>query len=118
METITQPVIMLYRMYVWGDSQYFPDMNKPGQSLYAWRAEMPITAWEGNPFAHRLSGWNEADVLRLEHPFSCLHYFFPDEETVQRKKAWREGLGIHKVEPHPLTTFGPLETLPPWAKVE
>ncbi len=117
METIDQSVIMLYRLYVWGDEEYFPDMSLPGQSLYAWRMTMPIIAWEGNPFSHRLSGWSEADVLRLEHPFACLHFFFPDEETVKRKKEWREGIGIHEEEPHPLTTFGPLKALPDWARV-
>jgi hypothetical protein len=117
METIPQPVIMLYRLYVWGNDRYFPEMNHAGQALYAWRASMPIRAWERDPLAHRMSGWNGADEKRLEHPLSCLHYFFPDEATVARKKAFREGIGKVPFEPHPLKSFGSLEVLPAWATI-
>jgi glycosyltransferase involved in cell wall biosynthesis len=116
METINGRIIMLYRLYIWGQDKYFADMNRFGQSLYAWRLPSKIRAWEGDPLKHRISGWNPEDEIRLESPLSCLHYFFPDEETVERKKAFREGLGIHKYEPHPLAAFGPLQPLPKWAR--
>lgn len=115
MEIIPQPVIMLYRIYIWGKDRYFPEMNNAGQSLYAWRTSMPIRAWEGDPLAHRMGGWDGADEKRLEKPLCCLHYFFPDEATVARKKAFREGIGKVPFEPHPLTSFGSLEVLPAWA---
>jgi glycosyltransferase involved in cell wall biosynthesis len=118
MEAIPQRVIMLYRLYIWGNDRYFPDMNKSGQSLYAWLTSMSIRAWEGDPLAHRMGGWNGADEKRLEKPLCCLHYFFPDEATVARKKAFREGIGKVPFEPHPLKSFGSLEVLPAWAKIE
>lgn len=118
MESSPQPVIMLYRIYIWGNDQYFPEMNHAGQSLYAWRTSMPIRAWEGDPLAHRMEGWSGEDEKRLMPPLSCLHYFFPDEATVARKKAFREGIGKVRFEPHPLKSFGPLSALPDWAKVK
>lgn len=117
MDKATMPVISLYRLYIWGQDRYFPEMNYPGQSLYAWRlGDIPIRAREWDPFQHRLMGWIKEDEEKLLEPFCCLHYFFPNEAAVKRKKAFREGLGIHKIEPHPLHSFGQLDPLPDWAR--
>jgi nucleoside-diphosphate-sugar epimerase len=67
----------------------------------------------GWPTAMRLAA-KDHDVCVVDN---YLHYFFPDEATVARKKAFREGIGKVEFEPHPLQSFGSLESLPVWAKI-
>lgn len=115
-ETATKPVVELYRLYIWGSDQYFPDMNLPGQSLYAWRADWPIRASEVDPMRHIITGWQpDTDALKLEPPYACLHYTWPDEVELQRKMDFYAG--IREVEMiHPLLCRGALEELPGWAR--
>ncbi len=120
MEATNKDVIMLYRLYVYGESQHFPKMNEPGQSIYAWRPDTGIRAWEGNPWKHRIINWSpEANnILRLERPLACLHYFCPDEETIQRKLDFYH-MSLeqpHAEHPRYAESNGPLKLLPDWAK--
>ena len=115
LEAISENVVMLYRLYVWGNDQYFPEMNKPGQSLYAWRASVSVRASEDDPWQHTME-WPDCTELRLEQPLCCLHYYCPDEKTVERKLEFYRKSGEQKNAAHPLKVNGPLEELPEWAK--
>lgn len=116
LEATDKRVILLYRLYVYGTDQYFPEMNKPGKSLYAWRSSVPVRAVEDEAWGSHCipQAWEEADVLELEKPLSCLHYFSQDEKTIERKLKFYEQNG--DTAQHPLKYGGPLEELPLWAK--
>lgn len=117
LEDTDKKVILLYRLYLWGSDQYFPDLNKVGQSLWSWRADMPVRALEDNPWSHDIIPcWSGDDVLNLEPPHACLHYFCPDEVTVKRKLSFYRDSGEQPEALHPLEGCGPLKELPEWAK--
>lgn len=116
MENAAYPTVWLYRIYVWGKDKYFPKLNDPGKSIYAWKPETGIVAREDDPLDCYLlnvpSGLSKERVV-LEQPFCVLHYFCQSEEIVQAKldfyKATRHALL------HPLKMGGPLADLPEWA---
>lgn len=113
-ENTESDLIYLYRLYVWGTNRYFPDLNKPGQSLYAWRSSVDVRADESNPWQHHIE-IPDAPILRLDLPYCCLHHFAPDEGTVQRKLVFYVQAEIPDIR-HPLAYGGQLEPLPEWAK--
>lgn len=112
-------VVQLYRLYVWGSDEYFPKLNETGQSLWGWRADVPVRALEDDPWSHDIAPvWNAGDVLNLEHPHTCLHYFCPDEATTIRKLEFYRNSGEQPEALHPLKGCGDLAQLPDWAKME
>lgn len=113
LEDTNDVAVFLYRLYIWGCIEYFPDMNKPGQSFYAWHRDLSIRGGDED-WRHRIKGIPDTGLL-LDHPYSCLHYFFPDEETEQRKAAFYRVVYDGRERPHPLKTNGKLELLPEWA---
>lgn len=119
LETTHQHSVFLYRMYIYKDDSWFPRMNWPGKSLWAWRADFPIRASVGDPRQHMMNFPRGMSVRELGYPLSCMHYFAESEETIAKKidfYAKNEEL----VMEHPLATpaFGPLELLPLWARWE
>lgn len=115
-EVYGHKAIFLYRLYIYHDNQYFPDMNKPGQSLWAWKANTKLKADETNPWQHMILNIPN-ERYNLEKPFCCLHYFCPDEETIQRKIEFYRRIAEIPEIVHPLRTGGVLETLPEWAHI-
>lgn len=116
LEDTDKQVVNLYRLYLWGHNQYFPALNKPGQSLWGWRAGMPIRALD-NDWSHDVPHtWQPEQELNLEQPHCCLHYFSPDEATVERKLKFYRESGEIKGALHPLEGCGELAQLPEWAK--
>lgn len=108
-------MVFAYRMYIIGQDEYFPDANKPGQSLWAWKSDVPVRADETVPEVFTM---NIPPVPRsnLFHPFSLLHYFYPDEETIQNKMKFYNTTGDAGGETvHPRLLFGRVEKLPEWA---
>lgn len=104
-----------FRLYMWGDTHYFPYMNRnfdPSyRSLWAWRPnEIDIRA---DPAYHHgtLTGLHP-DPYPIALPFCLLHKsWHPD--TVQRKVDRYNALGIPN--DHPLDFAGKPEPLPEWA---
>lgn len=116
LEQATEDAVLLYRLYVWGNDQYFPKLNEAGTSLWAWRSTVPVRALEDNPWSHDiLPCWKSS--LSLDYPLSCLHYFCPDEKTIERKLEFYRNSGEQPTALHPLEGCGELATLPEWAKV-
>jgi len=121
MEDTDRDIIMLYRLYIKGQDRYFPKMNDAGQSLYAWRTDQGVRAWEDNPLRHRMIGWEPgaANVLRLDRPLVCLHYFCPDAETEHRKLDFYRTVRDNPNAASPCQeggAHGHLAPLPAWAK--
>lgn len=114
--TVKLPSIFVYRLYLWGEDQWFPKMSKPGQSLWAWKpAEIDIWAKEGDLLNSGVEGLPaENKRVYLEQPLVCLHYFARNEEEVQRKIAQKAAIGQKSV--HPLESiYAPPQPLPDWA---
>jgi len=112
---IGNDVVFAYRMYMYGDGMWFPDMSIPGQSLWAWRSDSCIWASEIDPLKHELLNVPKVGEM-LDFPYTLMHYFAPDEETIQKKLAF-----YNKYKPqesaHPLDFCGKPEPLPEWARI-
>jgi len=108
--------IWIHRLYLYKEDKYFPDMNKPGQTVWAWKRTSPVWANESDPWRHEIRvKADPSDGFYLERPYCLLHKFAPDEETIQRKKNFYVMSGQHPSMQHPLKFGGRLESLPKWA---
>lgn len=116
LEDTDKQVVLLYRLYVWGQAEYFPRLNDPGKSLWAWHKDMPVRALD-NDWTHDIPMcWEPEQELKLEPPHACLHYFCPDEATVERKLTFYRESGEQPGALHPLQGCGEVATLPEWAR--
>lgn len=116
-------MVYAYRLFMLGTNRYFSGMNKKhdGQSLWAWRPFVPIRAKEDNDLVFEMEipkiykDGCMIPVSRLDRPYSLLHYFYPDEETFQRKKAQYVATGEVPKWYDPMVQFGRIEDAPEWA---
>ena len=115
LESSRHEMVFAYRIFVLGDDRYFPDMNKAGQSLWAWNQGVYIRADESNPLTFTMSIPNCIRMSILP-PLALLHYFYPDEETFQRKKSQYMATGEVPEYYDPISQFGKIESLPEWAR--
>lgn len=110
--------VHLYRMYVYLNDWYFPDMNKPGKSLWAWNPHL-VHVWcdeLGSPKEQNLLDHTpEQKPMELEFPYTTLHCFAQSEEEIERKRTWYARKGQPQL--HPLNGCGKLEPLPGWARI-
>lgn len=117
LESATEDAVLLYRMYVYGQEYWFPKMNWPGKSLWAWRASLPIRASLEDPKEHHMIFPRVMYRRELGYPLSCLHYFAETEASIQRKIKFyadvEEQIMIHPLESQ---AWGTLEELPDWAR--
>lgn len=107
----------LHRLYIWGADEYFPKYNGGGFALWAWKpGELGIRCEESSQtcFDSQMVGIDVSRAMILFPPFCCLHYFAPNEETIQRKLKRYEAWG--HPQRHPLdSVYAPPEPLPEWA---
>jgi len=115
MENCPEGAIFAFRMYIYGKDRYFPKMNDPGQSIWAWMpSKHNIYASEENPWKHCVRGIPEVG-LKLDKPNCLLHYFCPNESTIDRKLEFYKQSGQRPNALHPLDYCGNLRELPDWA---
>jgi len=108
-------VALAYRIYMWGDTQYFPDLNKAGQSLYGFTPDSGIRFDETDPWNVNLVSQDPLrSVYKFQYPYVLLHYFCPDLETVERKMKFYRESGQQPSYQHPLQSCGPLANIEPW----
>jgi glycosyltransferase involved in cell wall biosynthesis len=113
LETVTEGMVFVSRMFILGENEWFPEMT-PEQSLWAWKSDVPIRADEDS---YTISMHiPKVNTLRLEYPMALLHYFYPDEETLQRKKEQYIQTGEVLETYNPRMQFGQITQLPAWAK--
>lgn len=105
-----------FRLYLWGDTQYFPYMNRDFHddytSLWAWKpSEIDIHA---DPNVHHgtLVGLTDKNLFKLKPPYCLLHKSY-SPETIDAKLERYNSLGLTML--HPLETNGELRDLPLWA---
>lgn len=117
MEETTEHSLFLYRMYLYGTDQWFPEMNKPGKSLWAWKADVAMRALTSNPLRHHMYFQRGLSKRELDYPLSCLHYFAETEELIQRKMKFYSMVNeMEQLHPLQIPSYGPLEPLPDWAR--
>lgn len=112
-----QGAVFAYHLYILGQDKYFPKMNEPGPGLWAWQpSRINIYGDEKNTRSSALFGV-PSDGFKVKLPLALLHYFAPDEKTIQRKIVNKAAKGIGME--HPLTwQYAPAEELPEWALAE
>ena len=117
MDSCSDQMIFAFRMFVKYDYLWYPTMNYAGQSLWAWRSDVNVRAEETDPERFNMS-IPEVTTRRLLHPKALLHYFYPDEETIQKKLDFYSMTGeLGESKPlHPSQFMGREEVLPEWAK--
>lgn len=109
-------MVYVYRLYVYQKDRYFPTMNLPGQSFWAWCPNrVDIRANEdGDPREQNLViPWPHSKSWFLEKPFVLLHHFAQDDEHIEKKMRWYTAKGQPQL--HPLKGCGKLEDLPNYA---
>lgn len=119
LETTDKPSVFVYRLYIYGYDKYFSKMMKPGQSLWAWRPDIVDVYSDSQGFtgAGLKVNISENYRLRLEPPEVCLHYFYPNPETINKKMACYAARGTPVS--HPDTwIYAPADPLPDWATKE
>ncbi len=115
-ETEGYTAIFAYRLHIYGYDKYFPDLNKPGQSLWAWKLNSGIRA---NPESIIGPGMcnipSIATQLVLDHPYVLLHYAWPTEGVVSEKLEFYRTISNPETK-HPLEYGGKLAPLPDYAR--
>lgn len=107
--------INAFRLYMWGDDKYFPQMNNNFDmnytSLWAWKPKDVDIHADENIRHGTLVGLSE-NKISLHTPMCLLHKSY-GPNTIDAKMARYNALGLTMF--HPLDTNGELENLPEWA---
>jgi len=118
-ETSLFDTVFVSRLYVYGKDKHFPKMVKPFgnyvESLWAWKTSFNLELEESIRHLTIKNLPDENHRTNLVPPYCLLHYFAPDEETIQKKMDMQRKLVGHEVQ-HPLQFGGELDDLPEWAR--
>ena len=111
--------INAFRLYMWGDDQYFPFMNRGFDfdytSLWAWQPKVLDIHADPNVHHGTLTGLTKRNLFKLKPPYCLLHKsWHPD--TIDDKIKRQNAVGIQME--HPLKFAGTPEPLPEWAREE
>ena len=112
---LSYPQVNVFRLYLWGDYQYFPAMNNyfnpDYTSLWAWRPDV-LNIYADPSQLHGTILGVSGNNLKVETPLCLLHKSWRSE-TVQFKMDRYSAVGIAMT--HPLQSSGELLPLPEWA---
>lgn len=110
--------IFAYRLHILGGDRYFPRMNDAGQSIWAFSKHSKVRASEVDPWKHHINGIpSREESLYLEHPFILMHHSWPSEASIAEKQKRYQAI-YQTPYPHPTQSYGPLEPLPDYARIE
>jgi len=115
-ETSPHNYIYFNRLYTYHQTHYFPKLNRPGTSLWSWKAG--LLRADDVDFAAGFSSLREVrkgSRLELSFPYAGLHCFAPDDGEIERKLRFYRDSGLSPTMLHPLDFGGKLELLPDWA---
>lgn len=118
MESTDKKAIMAYRMYIYGEDKWFPRLNEPGQSIWAWRTGVCRaieTSTDDEEWHMRIPYPPKEVSLFLDWPLALLHRAYPNEKVVGQKLSFYRGSGQVPTMQHPKRFGGELEDLPAWA---
>jgi len=110
------PQVNAFRLYMWGDDQYFPKMNNNFDMLYtslwAWKPSEIDIHTDMTKRHGTILGTKDTEAFRLNIPMCLLHKsWHPD--TIDKKVEWYNKIGLPTS--HPLKFAGVPEKLPGWA---
>lgn len=107
-------IVLAYRIYIYLGKYYFPGLNDPGQSLYGFTPNSGIWFDESKEWSVDLTKpINDANTIAWEKPYSLLHHFAPDEQTIQSKLDFYLRSGQFETLNHP-STYGTMLPLERW----
>lgn len=108
--------VLAYQMFMYGQDQYFPQLNEPGPGLYAWRKDSGIRFSEVDPWNVDLVSQEplKQGMYDIALPACCLHYFCPDPETMVAKHNFYTKSGQQPGHLLPTESCGPLMPLLSW----
>jgi len=110
------PQINAFKLYMWGEKQFFPKMNDNFNPLYtslwAWKpSELNIRA--DNDFKHGTIVGVMDDPMPVLPPYCLLHYSWSPDTIVSKVQKYNDiGLPMN----HPLEFAGTPEPLPDWVE--
>jgi len=118
LESVLEPQVNAFRLYMWGEDQYFPYMNRDFDmdytSLWAWRPR-DIGIWADPSRRHGTILGITDEPYKLNIPYCLLHRsWHPD--TIEQKMERYNKVGVPMN--NPLDFAGELKPLPEWAKSE
>jgi len=114
----TKSTVFAYRLFLGERETYYPDLNAPGQTLWAWRPSLvTIRAQEENPWVQWMTGipGTKRRTL-LAEPYVLLHRVWPDEATITRKLDFYRRTGEIPNANHPSQFAGRAVPIPTWAR--
>jgi len=116
LESSVFPQVNVFRLYMWGEKEFFPKMNDNFNplftSLWAWKpVELNVRA--DNDFKHgTIIGLMDNPLLVLP-PYCLLHYSWSPDTIVSKVQKYNDiGLPMN----HPLDFAGIPEPLPEWVE--
>lgn len=117
LEDCPLPQVNAFRLYLWGDTRYFPFMNRDFDeaytSLWAWRPDTVDIRPNPDLRHGTLTGLaEELLTMRLKAPYCLLHKSW-SRETIKEKMKRYNALGLPME--HPFTFAGRPKRLPEWA---
>ena len=108
--------VNMNRLYVYGKHHYYPRLNMPGQSVWAWNRKSGVRADEANPMVHTMLGVADPTGVHVPaFPCALIHYGWPNDAEIERKIKFYHSTGEGVLSNHPHEWAGPMEHLPEWA---
>lgn len=109
--------INAFRLYLWGDTEYFPKMNNwfdpLYRSLWAWKPSKLNVRADLSKHHGTILGTVDKSAFPIELPCCLLHKsWHPD--TIEEKLKFYKDIGIQMG--HPYMFAGKPESLPEWAR--
>lgn len=108
-------VLMVKRLYLYKDGEYFPRMSDAGLGLWAWRASVSVRASTEDPWNHHMEIPDHAARGSIIEPRVLLHYSWPDDEEIRRKAAFYKIAKDMEIDWNPVAFGGGLAPIPEWA---
>lgn len=115
-KVVDKPQVNAFRLYMWGEDQFFPYMNRDFhpdyRSLWAWKPD-EVDIHADIAIRHGTIVGTIDEPYGLDIPYCLLHYSW-SPETIQEKVDRYNNLGLPMQ--HPFEFAGNLQKLPDWAK--
>lgn len=108
--------VNVFRLYMWGDTEFFPKMNNNFDPLYTslWAFDPKRQNVKANPTVRHgtIIGYSETP-FRLEPPLTLLHYSW-NPKTIDKKLAHYKAVGFQVDHPFNMPNAGKPVPLPDW----
>ena len=117
--TVEFPQVNAFRLYMWGEDKYFPEMNRrldeAYTSLWAWKPDKLDIKADLDKHHGTIIGTTNTDVYKIKPPMCLLHYSW-NPETIDKKLEHYKKVGIDMAHPFDMKNAGTAVDIPEWAK--